>query len=50
MILSEDRQKVKSNSANEETLFLIKYLPELIKNAKDIELKDATSEKHIHVV
>lgn len=43
---TEGRQKVKANSANEETLFLIKYLPELIENAKEIEHKEATSEKH----
>ena len=43
---TEGRQKVKANSANEETLLLIKYLPQLIKNAKSIEHKDAVSEKH----
>ena len=43
---TEGRQKVKANSANEETLLLIKYLPELIEGATDVEHKDATSEKH----
>jgi len=43
---TEGRQKVKASSANEETLLLIKYLPDLIKNAKVVEHKHATSEKH----
>ena len=44
---TEGRRKVKSNSANEDTLLLIKHLPKLIVNATDVHYKMATSEKHI---
>lgn len=43
---SEGRDKVKSNSAKEDTLLLIKYLPTLIAGARHIESKEAMSEKH----
>ena len=43
---SEGRDKVKSNSAKEDTLLLIKYLPVLIAGAKHIESKEAMSERH----
>ncbi len=42
----EGRSKVKSNSAQEDTLLLIKHLPELIKTAEDITHKESESEKH----
>jgi|GEM_PF-880052 len=42
----EGKGKIRSNSAQEDTLFLIKHLPELIKNAENISHKEAESEKH----
>lgn len=44
---SEGWKKVKSNSAKENTLLLIKHLPELIKTAKKVSFKGANSEKHL---
>ena len=43
---SEGRDKVKSNSAQEDTLLPIKYLPILIADAEHIGRKEAMSERH----
>lgn len=37
---------MKSNSADERKLLLVKYLPELISDAKEIQGRDSVKEKH----